>query len=44
MLKIRKKTYFYDNNGAAMLAGPLLYCTNILFNLFGVNSFGTDGG
>ncbi len=24
-----------------MLAAPLLYCTNVLFTLFGVYSFGT---
>jgi hypothetical protein len=29
-------------SGAAMLAAaPLLYCTNVLFSLFGVYSFGT---
>ena len=37
----KKKRYFYDYNGAAMLAAPLLYCTNVLFTLFGVYSFGT---
>jgi hypothetical protein len=35
-----KKGLLYDYKGAAMLAAPLLYCTNVLFTLFGLCSFG----
>jgi hypothetical protein len=37
----KKKRWFYDYNGAAMLAAPLLYCRNVPFTLFDLYSFGT---